>query len=90
MPLLAAGQDPTRPTQRTIAGVPLYVSLAITDDVVWGIDRSRTFLAMRADTTLDIDASRYFESDRIGLRATMRCGYAFAHPAAIIRIEPTP
>jgi HK97 family phage major capsid protein len=34
------GADPTSPTSRQVAGVPLNVSQYVEDDVIWGLDRS--------------------------------------------------
>jgi len=80
--------DPTLATRRQVAGVPLYVSPAVAPDEVWGIDRTRTFVVMRQDVDLVVDASAYFSSDRTGIRATMRLGFGFPHPEAVVLIGP--
>jgi HK97 family phage major capsid protein len=83
--------DPTLPTRRQILGVPLWSvpDTVVPDDVVWAIDGSRVFIVVRQDVDLRIDESRYFESDRLGIRATMRIGYGFPHEAAVICIGET-
>ncbi|MGA4690704.1 phage major capsid protein [Rhodococcus sp. AB351] len=87
-PLL--GNDPTAPTKRTVLGVPLYSSPAVAAGDIWAIPRDRVQVVLREDVTLDVDASAYFSSDRIGVRATMRVGFAFPHQAAIIRLYDKP
>lgn len=83
--------DPTLPTRRQILGVPLWSvpDTVVPDDVVWAIDGSRVFIVVRQDVDLRVDESRYFESDRLGIRATMRIGYGFPHEAAVICIGDT-
>jgi HK97 family phage major capsid protein len=79
--------DPTQPTRTTVHGVALYSTPAVTTGLVWGIPADRTFVAVRQDTTLDVDRSAFFTSDRVAIRATMRVGFAFAHPAAIVKVD---
>lgn len=78
--------DPTMPTRRTVQGVPLYVSPAVTAGGVWGYDRQFVATVLREGTRLDIDRSAYFSSDRVGIRATMRVGFGFPHEASIIKV----
>lgn len=78
--------DPTKPTRRTILGVPLYVSPAVAANVVWGIPGDRVFVVIRDDARIDVDGSVFFTSDRVAVRATMRVGFAFPHPAAIVKV----
>ncbi|MCZ0727197.1 phage major capsid protein [Mycolicibacterium iranicum] len=80
--------DPTLPTRRQILGVPLWSvpDTVVPDDVVWAIDGSRVFVILRQDVDLRVDESRYFESDRLGIRATMRIGFGFPHEAAVVCI----
>lgn len=87
-PLL--GNDPTQPTRRMIAGVPLLVSPAVATGTIWGTPKNRTVVAMRQGTTLDVDHSVYFTSDRVAVRATMRVALLFPHEAAIQKITLTP
>lgn len=70
-----------------IGGVPLYVSPAVTTGVVWGIPKDRVVVALRDDTRLEVDRSVFFTSDRVAVKATMRVGFAFPHPAAVIKIS---
>ena len=84
--------DPTRPTRRQILGVPLYSvpDTVVGSGVVWAIDGSRIFVVLRQDVELVVDGSRYFESDRLGIRAVMRVSFGFPHEASIVRIAPEP
>jgi HK97 family phage major capsid protein len=83
-PLL--GVDPTQPTRRTIFGVPLYVSPDVTAGTVWGYDRAKVWVVMRDDAKIEVDRSVYFTSDRVAIKATMRVGFAFPHPATVVEI----
>ncbi|WP_017555214.1 phage major capsid protein [Mycobacteroides abscessus] len=85
-PLLQA--DPTLPTRRQILGVPLWSvpDTVIDTGVIWAVDSSRLFVVVRQDADLVVDSSRYFESDRLGIRTTMRIGFGYPHEQAIVRI----
>lgn len=87
-PLL--GFDPTQPTRRQVLGVPLIPSPAVAVGTVWAIPSTKVLVVLRDDVRLDVDRSRYFESDRIGIKATMRVGFAFPHPAAVVRMYDAP
>jgi len=87
-PLL--GFDPTQPTRRQVLGVPLVPSPAVAVGTVWAIPATKVLVVLRDDVRLDVDRSRYFESDRIGIKATMRVGFAFPHPAAVVRMYDAP
>lgn len=84
--------DPTRPTRRQILGVPLYSvpDTVVPANTVWAVDMSRVFIVLRQDVDLVVDASRYFESDRLGIRATMRVDFGFPHERAVVKIAPEP
>lgn len=81
--------DPANATRRMIAGRPLLISNSITAGTIWGIPRDRVFLVIRNNVKVDVDASAYFTSDQIGVRATMRVGFGFVHPAAVVKISLT-
>jgi HK97 family phage major capsid protein len=87
-PLL--GSDPTAPTKRTIAGVPLMVSSAVAAGTVWAIPFQRTVLGMRKDVEVTTDTSAFFTSDRTAVRAILRAGFGMPHPAAIVKVATTP
>ncbi|MGH3967729.1 MAG: phage major capsid protein [Mycobacterium sp.] len=84
-PLL--GYDASQPTKRVVLGVPLLSSPAVAAGDVWAIPLSKVVVVLREDVQLDVDRSQYFSSDRIGIRASMRIGYAFPHAATIIRLS---
>lgn len=83
-PLL--GYDASQPTQRQVLGVPLVSSPAVAVGDVWAIPAAKLMVVLREDVSLAVDASAYFASDSIGVRATMRVGFAFPHAAAIVRL----
>lgn len=82
-PLLQS--DPTQPTTRTIRGVPLFVSPSVEDDTVWGVSAAHSILVMRQDASVVTDTSAFFTSDRVAVRATLRVGFGYTHPAAIVK-----
>lgn len=84
VPLL--GADGTAATQRMIRGVPLLVSYAIPDNVVWAVDADRAIMVVRSDATVLVDTSVYFTSDRVAVRGTLRIGIGFPHAAAFVKI----
>jgi HK97 family phage major capsid protein len=81
--------DPVEGTRRTILGVPLVVSPAVTAGTVWGIPRDVALVVRRSDVSLVVDRSRYFEKDSVGVRATMRVAFGFPHAAGIQKITKT-
>ncbi|QKW05576.1 phage major capsid protein [Streptomyces sp. NA04227] len=86
-PLL--GSDPTAPTRRVIAGVPLHVSSAVTPGTVWGLPKDRVFVVLRRDVKVDVSAEPFFTSDQVAVRGTCRIGFGHPHPAAITRVTLT-
>lgn len=88
LPLLA--QDPTQPARRVLAGLPLYVSSAVTAGTIWGLDPTRALLVVRDGAEVTADASVYFSSDRVAVRARLRVGFGFPDPAAIVKVKVTP
>lgn len=86
-PLL--GSDPTQPTKRVIAGVPLLVSPKVEANAVWAIPAERAVVTIRQDADIASDGSVGFTSARTAVRAIMRVGIGFPHPAAIVKITQT-
>lgn len=81
MTLLQA--DPTMPTRRLIAGVPLYVSSAVTAGTVWGIPGDRCVAVIRNATQVAVSEHERWSTDESVVKATMRVGLAFPHPLAV-------
>ncbi|SUA75388.1 Predicted phage phi-C31 gp36 major capsid-like protein [Nocardia otitidiscaviarum] len=78
--------DPTLPTRRQVLGRPLIVSPAVAPRTIWGIDNTRSFLAIAEEVTLETDRSVYFTSDRIAIRAKLRVSYGWPEPATVVKI----
>jgi HK97 family phage major capsid protein len=87
-PLL--GYDASQPTRRQVLGVPLLPSPAVAVGDVWAIPQAKVIAVLRQDVTLDVDRSVFFTADSIAIRATLRVGFAFPHPAAIVRLYDAP
>ncbi len=86
-----AAADPTNARNpRTVLGVPIIPSPAVTAGTVWAIPRDRVLVVVREDTTLEVDRSAYFSSDSVGVRAIMRVGFAYPHEAAVVRLYDAP
>lgn len=81
-----SGSNRTLLDDRTILGRPVLVSEAVTVGTVWAIPMDRVIVAVRTDTELTVDESRYFEYDAVAVRAVMRVAFGFPHEAAVIRI----
>jgi HK97 family phage major capsid protein len=83
-PLL--GTDPSSPTKNSILGVPLYWSPAVGQGAVWGIPQAKSFVVLRKGAQVETDRSAFFSSDRTAVRATLRIGFAWPHPAAVVYV----
>jgi hypothetical protein len=72
-------------------GVPLLTSTSVptTNNQVWGIPISFCYFVVRQDASVVSDSSVFFTSDRVAIRATLRCGFGFPHPASIVKISTT-
>ncbi len=86
-PLL--GPDPTTPGRRQILGVPLLTSpyVPTTNNVVWGISAQYAYLVVREEAEVELDRSVFFTSDRVAVRAIVRLGFGFPHPASLVKIS---
>jgi len=87
-PLLST--DAASPTGKTIAGVPVFTSPYVPTSParrVWGIAKAKSFAVLRKDTTVDIDKSVFFTSDRVAVRAIARVAFAFPHQQALVEVR---
>lgn len=82
--------DPTKPSRRTVSGVPLLVSPAVSQGTIFGVPQDRVYVAMREDAEVSSDSSVFYTSDRVAVRAKLRAGFAFPHEEAIVKIVITP
>lgn len=71
---------------RSVLGVPLLVSSSVTAGTIYGIDSRFVQIVVRDNTRLEVDRSAYFATDQVGVKATMRVGFAFTHPGALVKI----
>lgn len=78
--------DPTMPTRTSIQGIPLRSAPDVAPGTVWAIPEDRVHVVIRDDAEVTSDRSVFFTSDRIAVRATMRVGFGYPHPAAIVKI----
>ena len=54
---------------------------------MWVLDPQWIKTVLREDVTLAVSYDSRFTSDRVALRATLRVGFAFPKPAALVRID---
>ena len=80
------GSDATSATSRQVLGVPLYVSEFVAANTLWAVDRTRVWLVVRDDATVEADRSVFFTSDRVAVKATMRAGFGFVHAASVVKV----
>jgi HK97 family phage major capsid protein len=82
---------------RSVFGVPVYLTSQIPTTEVQGssgavcssaylVDTSQIALVVRQDTRIELDRSRHFDTDGIGIRGTMRADIAVLNSAAVVRI----
>jgi HK97 family phage major capsid protein len=80
-----------------LLGVPTFVSSVLPDDLTkgsssgntstgWLIDMSAVYVVIRNSTRIEVDRSRYFDTDSTALRATLRGDVVLAHPELAIAI----
>jgi HK97 family phage major capsid protein len=81
------GVDATAATSRSILGVPLFVSQYVGNNVLWAIDSAGVWLVVRDDATVEADHSIYFTSDRVAVKASLRAGFGFVHPASVVKVS---
>jgi HK97 family phage major capsid protein len=87
-PLLQSGiSDPTAPVARQILGSQLLVSPAVDDDVIWAIPQTSSLVVVREDVDTEVSTDVFFTSDRVAVKTTMRVGWAWPHPAAVVKIN---
>ncbi len=80
------GRDATAAVSRSVLGVPLWSSPAVTEGAMWLVPRDKTFVVVRTDAEVIADKSAYFSSDRTGIRCVLRVGIGYPHEAAIVRV----
>jgi HK97 family phage major capsid protein len=68
----------------------LWTSPFVAEGTVWGVPQARVQIVLRDDVRLEVDRSVYFTSDRVAVKATMRVGFGFVHPAAVVKVALTP
>jgi HK97 family phage major capsid protein len=80
-----------------LMGVPVYVTSVLPDDLTqgnstgvcstaWLIDTSAVYVVVRSGTRIELDRSRYFDTDQSARRATMRGDVVLAQPSLAISI----
>lgn len=64
----------------------LMISPNVDDSVIWGLDATQSFLAIRSDVEVEADRSAFFSKDSVADRAIMRIGFALSNPGGVVRI----
>lgn len=74
------------PDATTVAGVPVVSTEFATEGEPWLVDSSAILTVLRDDTSIAINEATYFTSDRIAIRGTVRVGFGFVRPSALVKI----
>lgn len=80
------GLDATSGTRRLILGVPMLASEYVEPGTIWGIAREFSHVIMRRNVTIETSRDVKFTSDQTVVKSTMRVGFAFPHPKALVKI----
>jgi HK97 family phage major capsid protein len=83
-PLLGANAMSAQ--QRLILGVPLLASRFVEPGTIWAIDKRFATVVLRKQVTLEVSRDYAFNTDRTAVKATMRAGFAFTNPKALVKI----
>ncbi len=80
-----------------LMGIPMYVSSVLPDTLTqgnssgiassaWLIDMRAIMVCIRTGTRIEVDRSRFFDSDQTALRATLRGDVVAAYPELLVEI----
>lgn len=86
---LLTDSDPTRPSYRTIEGIPVYTSAAIPNGTVWGIPGSRAVMVLRNRVEVEVSEHALWSRDGFSIRSKARLGFGFTDPSSLIKITTT-
>lgn len=84
-PLL--GVDGTPVGERSLFGVPVFVDSAVVADVIGVWDSNAVAVALRRDVKVESDTSRYFDTDSVAIRATLRADWTVLDPQRVVKIS---
>ncbi|MGK4187795.1 phage major capsid protein [Rothia koreensis] len=84
-PLL--GIDATAPGARQIMGVNVLVSPKVKPGTIWGIDPAFSHVVIRDDVAISVSEDVAFNTDQVAVKARMRVGFGFGHPASLVKIS---
>jgi hypothetical protein len=51
------------------------------------VNASRVYVYVRSGSQVETDKSVYFTSDRVAVKAAVRVGLGFPHPARVVRMR---
>ena len=86
-PLLGVDGGVNAAQQRTLFGVTVHVDHSVAADVIGVWDSSAVAVAMRRDVKVESDTSRYFDTDSVAVRATLRADWRVLDPARVVRLD---
>lgn len=86
-PLLGVDGGVNAAQQRTLFGVTVHVDYSVAADVIGIWDSSAVAVAMRRDVKVESDTSRYFDTDSVAVRATLRCDWRVLDAARVVRLD---
>lgn len=70
-----------------INGVRVHITEDLADNVVYGLDTGSAMIVVRDRAKVEVSNERYFETDEIAVKVTMRVGFAFPASKGVVRID---
>ncbi len=80
MPAIGVTHGVEDTVQRSLFGVPVLVDSAMIADLIGIWDTTAIAVALRRDVKVESDTSRYFDSDSVAVRATLRADWTVLDP----------
>jgi len=85
LPLLSS--DPTAPSTRVAAGLPLVAFRDLPDGIGYVIDGTRAKLVLRDNTKVDVSKDRFFDTGHVAVRAIARVGFGLVDPRCVVKVK---
>jgi HK97 family phage major capsid protein len=55
--------------------------------VIWAIPQAHSLVVIREDVETEVSTDVFFTSDRVAVKTTMRVGWGWPHPGAVVKIN---
>lgn len=85
-PVLVAPGGLSGAAQRSLNGIPVYVSSKCDDDVAWVVDTTRTVAVVRMPFEVSTSDSGVFSIDGLAIRAIGRVEFASVYGETVVQV----